>query len=316
MPIDPILLSAVAELGVPLPAESEDPQEQRKLAFEYESAVYPHLGPEGPALPVRDHVVPVEGYPDVLVRLHYPREPVAGANLPVCLFFFGGSWRQGGLHHPSVAALCALRAARADVVIAAVSYALAPEHPYPTALEQGYAALDWLVREAESLGVDRTRIGVSGQSAGGNLAAALTHLNRDRADHPLALQILEVPVLDLTLKHLDLSAVPLTDEQLAAFDGIVGDYVPRAEDRLAPTASPLLAERLEGLPPAYIFTSEVDPLRGDGEAYAAALAGAGVPVAALRLVGMTHDSGCYERVSSTARVAQAAVAEALRTLHT
>jgi acetyl esterase/lipase len=311
-----MLLTAIADLGVPLPVESEDPQEQRKRAFEYEAAVYPHLGPDGPVLPVRNHVVPVEGYPDVLVRLYYPREPEAGADIPVCLFFFGGAWRQGGLHHPSVAAMCALRAARAEIVIAAVSYALAPEHPYPAALEQGYAALEWLVREAESLGVDRTRIGVSGQSAGGNLAAALTLLNRDRADHPLALQILEVPVLDLTLKHLDHSAAPLADEQLAAFDRLVGDYIPRAEDRLGPTASPLLAEHLEGLPPAYIFTAEVDPLRGDGEAYAAALAGAGVPVAVLRLVGMTHDSGCYERVSSTARAAQAAVAEALRTLHT
>ena len=315
MPIDPILLAAVADLGVLPPADTHDPQEQRKRAYEYELAVYPHLGLAGPQLPTRDHVVPVEGYPDVLVRLHYPGEPAAGALIPVCLFFFGGSWRQGGLHHPSVAALCALRAARADVVIAAVSYALAPEHPYPAALEQGYAVLEWLVREADALGLDQARIAVSGQSAGGNLAAALTVVNRDRAGHPLALQILEVPALDLTLKHLDHDAAAMTEEQLAGVGRIVEDYAPRAADRLDPRVSPLLAGRFDGLPPACIFTAEVDPLRGDGEAYAATLAGAGVPVAAMRMVGMTHDSACYEKVSSTARAAQAAVAEALRTLH-
>lgn len=316
MPIDPSLLAAVAELGVTPPAEAEDIVEQRKRALAYEEAVYPRLGPAGPQLPIRDHIVPVDGYPDVLVRLFYPSEPAAGQAFPVCLFFFGGAWRQGGLHHPSVAALCALRAARAGVVVAAVSYALAPEHPYPAALEQGYAALEWLVSEAEPLGVDGNRIAVSGQSAGGNLAAALTHLNRERAGYPLRLQILEVPSLDLTAKHLDRDAAPLTAEQWAGLDRVIEQYVPNAADLLEPTVSPLLAKDLSGLPPAYIFTAEVDPLRGDGEAYAMALSGAGVPVAALRMVGMTHESAAYEKVSGTARVAQAAVAEALRTLHT
>jgi acetyl esterase len=202
-----------------------------------------------------------------------------------------------------------------EVVVAAVSYALAPEHPYPAAVEQGYAVLEWLARKAESLGVDPGRIAVSGQSSGGNIAAALTHVNRDRAGHPLALQILEVPALDLTGKHLDRDAVQLTDEQWAGIDLAIDQYVPRVEDRLDPSVSPLLADRFDGLPPAYIFTAELDPLRGDGEAYAAALAGAGVPVAAMRLVGLMHDSALYERVSSTARAAQSAVADALRTLH-
>ncbi|HWO66069.1 MAG TPA: alpha/beta hydrolase fold domain-containing protein [Umezawaea sp.] len=315
MPIDPLLLAAYAEVGVAPPVESEDPAVQRQRALDYELAVYPHLGPAGPDLPTRDHVVPVDGFPDVTVRLFYPREPTSGAVLPVCLFFFGGAWRQGGLHHPSVAAMCALRAARADVVVAAVSYALAPEHPYPAALEQGYAALEWLVREAESLGVDPGRIALSGQSSGGNIAAALTLLNRDRARHPLALQVLEVPMLDLTLAHFDRDAMEVTDEAWAGIERVVDQYVPQRPDRLVPTVSPLLAEDFGGLPPAYIVTAEVDLLRGDGEAYAAALAAAGTPVAAIRLIGLTHDGGAYERVSATARAGQAAVAEALRTLH-
>ncbi|MFE6157779.1 alpha/beta hydrolase [Streptomyces sp. NPDC056486] len=315
MPIDLNLISAIAALDVPAPPATDDPQEQRKGAFAYEQAVYSQLGAVGPELPTREHIVPVEGHPDVLVRLYYPREPAADLNLPVCLHFFGGGWRQGGIHHPSVATHCAVRAAKANIVVAAISYALAPEHPYPAALEQGYAALEWLVREAGSLGVDPTRIALSGQSAGGNLVAALTHVNRDRARHPLAMQILEVPGLDLTLAHTDRDAIELPDEQWAVLEHMIADYVPRAEDRLSPYASPLLAEDFRDLPPAYIVTAECDPFRGDGEAYAAALAGAGIPVAALRLVGLTHEGGLYERASLTARTGQAAIATALRTLH-
>ncbi|MWA02883.1 alpha/beta hydrolase fold domain-containing protein [Actinomadura sp. LD22] len=315
MPVDAVLLTALAELGVAPPAEADDPKVQRQQALEYDRAVYPRLGLPGPDLPTRDHVVPVEGHPDVLVRLFYPREPEPGTTLPACLFFFGGAWRQGGLHYPSTAAMCALRAAAADVVVAAVSYALAPEDPYPAALEQGYAALEWLVREAGPLGVDPERIALSGQSSGGNLAAALTHLNRDRARHPVALQILEAPALDLTLRHFDRDAMEVTGEQWAGIERVVDQYVPDPRDRLSPTVSPLLADGFDGLPPAFILTAEVDLLRGDGEAYAAALAAAGIPVAALRLVGLHHEGGAYTRVSATARAGQAAVAEALRTLH-
>ncbi|WP_369214747.1 alpha/beta hydrolase [Streptomyces flavofungini] len=315
MPVDAHLIRALTALGIPAPEPADDPEEQRKAAFEFEQAVYPHLGATAPEVPVREHTVPVEGHPDVLVRLYYPGEPTSGAGLPVCLHFFGGGWRQGGIHHPSVATHCAVRAAEANIVVAAVSYALAPEHPYPTALEQGYAALEWLVREAGALGVDPRRIALSGQSAGANLVAALTHVNRDRARHPLALQILEVPGLDLTLGHVDRDAIEITEAQWGDLEHMIAAYVPRAEDRRSPYASPLLAEDLGGLPSAYILTAECDPFRGDGEAYAAALAAAGVPVAALRLVGLTHEGGLYERASLTARAGQAAITTALRTLH-
>ncbi|MGW6059608.1 alpha/beta hydrolase [Streptomyces sp. NPDC055189] len=315
MPIDAHLIRALTELGVPAPPATNDPRERRKAAFEFEQAVYPRLGASGPQLPVREHVVAVEGRPDVLVRLYYPQEPAPGLGLPVCLHFFGGGWRQGGIHHPSVATHCAVRASEANIVVAAISYALAPEHPHPTALEQGYAALEWLVREAGALGIDPGRIALSGQSAGANLVAALTLVNRDRARHPLALQILEVPGLDLTLTHIHRDAIELTDEQWADLERMIADYVPWAEERRSPYVSPLLAEDLHDLPPACIITAECDPFRGDGEAYAAALAAAGVPVAALRLVGLTHDGGLYEKASLTARTAQAAIATALRTLH-
>ncbi|MEV8313410.1 alpha/beta hydrolase [Streptomyces sp. NPDC059900] len=315
MPIDAHLIRALTALGVPAPQATNDPQERREAAFAFEQAVYPRLGASGPELPVREHVVKAAGQPDALVRLYYPREPAPGLGLPVCLHFFGGGWRQGGIHHPSVATHCAVRAFEANIVVAAISYALAPEHPHPTALEQGYAALEWLVREAGSLGIDPGRIALSGQSAGANLVAALTLVNRDRARHPLALQILEVPGLDLTLTHIHRDAIELADGQWADLDRMIADYVPWVEDRRSPYVSPLLAEDLHGLPPAYIITADCDPFRGDGEAYAAALAAAEVPVAALRLVGLPHDGGLYEKASLTARTAQAAIATALRTLH-
>jgi acetyl esterase len=307
MPVDPGLLTAYARLGVVPPAESADPVEQRRLAYEFEAAVYPACGPAAPDVRVTDHLVPVPGHPDVPVRLFHPEEPTG----PACLFLFGGAWQQGGLHHPSVGAVCALRAQRAGVVVAAVSYGLAPEHPFPTALEQAYAALGWLVGRPD---VDPGRVAVSGQSSGGNLTAALTLLNRERDDHPIARQILEVPALDLTLGHLDSAALGVPDEQLAGLDAIVARYVGGAE-RTDPLVSPLLATDLSGLPPALVVTAEMDPLRGDGEAYVAALAAAGVPTAGVRLLGATHESVVFERVLPAARVGQAAVTDALRSLH-
>lgn len=315
MPIDPNLIAAIAASGVQPPEPSADPEVQRTRAYEFDKAVYPHLGPVKPHVHEREHVVPVDGYPDVLVRLYYPSTPAADLNLPMSLFFFGGAFCQGGLHFPSVDAMCAQRASRAQVIVAAVSYALAPEHPFPTQLEQGYAALDWLVREAESLGADKTRIALWGQSSGANLSAALTQVNRERAQHPLAMQILEVPVLDLTLDPAERDMSEVRDEELAGLEAVMRWYVPRNEDRLDPRVSPLRAKDFSDLPPAYIFTAECDPLRHDGEAYAAALADAGVHVAAMRILGLPHNGGIFERASLAARTLGTTVVEALRTLH-
>ncbi|MFE6857112.1 alpha/beta hydrolase [Nocardia sp. NPDC057668] len=315
MPLDANLVRALTELGVPLPEPTDDPVKQRTRAYEFEEAVFPALGLPGPRVPIHDHVVPVPGYPDVPVRLFYPREPASGSALPVCLFFYGGGFSQGGLHHAGVAAQCARRAAEAGVIVAAVSYALAPEHPYPTALEQGYAALEWVVREASALGADATRIGVSGQSSGGNLAAALTLLNRDRGGYPLALQILEVPFLDLTDDPGERDLGEVTAELIADLARLLRWYLPEGADRRDPYVSPLRATDFTGLPPAYIVTAECDPIRGDGERYAAALANAGIPVSALQLIGLPHNGGLFERASLTARSAGQAIVAALRTLH-
>ena len=117
---------------------------------------------------------------------------------PRCLAFFGGAFRIGGIDYPTTDAAYRRRAVDAQVAIVAVDYALAPEHRYPVQVEQAYAALEWLFEHAAELGIDPDRIGVLGTSAGGNLAAAVTLMNRDRAGLPLRLQVLEVPVVDLT----------------------------------------------------------------------------------------------------------------------
>lgn len=308
---------AAARARVPREQQSQDLTEHRRLADAYQDQIWPLVGLDGPELPTREVMISTPGRPDALLRLLYPPGAEAGRDpLPVCLTLFGGGWRQGGLHHPSFSQPAARRAAGAGVIMACLSYALAPEHPYPAALDQCVAALDWLVDHGPEYGVDPGRIGVDGTSAGGNLAAALTLRNRDGAGHPLRLQILEVAALDLTGGHFDWTGVDpaIRSGALPGLLDIVKQYVPSGLIT-DPYVSPLLADDLSGLPPAYILTSELDPLRGDGEAYASALARAGVPVAAFRVIGADHGSQIFEKVSLGARAAQAMINSALRTLH-
>ncbi|MFF2084030.1 alpha/beta hydrolase [Nocardia sp. NPDC058176] len=314
MTLDPAVVRALTEAGIAMPEQSPDPDEQRRLAFEYEKALFPHIGLSRVPIRTHDRTVTVEGYPSVPVRLYYPAESSPHARLPVCLFFFGGSFIQGGLHHPAVDAQCARRAAEAGVVVAAVSYALAPEHPFPTALEQGYAALDFLAGAGDQLGLDPTRLAVWGQSAGATLAAGSTLINRERAHHRLALQILEVPLLDLAEDPADRDLDEVTEAELAALGTINRWYLQGADPR-DPHVSPLRATDLRGLPPAYIVTAELDPLRHDGARYATALAQAGVPVSAVQMLGLPHNGSLFEGVSLTARTVGAGIVAALRTLH-
>ncbi|MFB7718895.1 alpha/beta hydrolase fold domain-containing protein [Nocardia sp. NPDC056100] len=313
MPLDAAIVRAFTELGIALPEPSTDPHEQRTRAWEFEQAIFPHIGLPGPALRTRDHRVAVQDHPDVTVRLYYP--DTDAAVLPVSLFFYGGGFIQGGLHHPATQAQCARRAAHAEVIVAAVDYAPAPEHPFPAALEQGYAALEWLLREADSLGIDPARVGLWGQSAGGNLAAALALLNRERAQHHLTQQILEVPFLDLTADPAEREVGDVGEAELASLATVLRWYLPDPELWRDPLVSPLRAPDLTGQPPTYIVTAGCDPLRHDGARYAAALAQAGVPVSAIELLGLPHNGALFERVSPTARTAHAAVVAALRDLH-
>ncbi|MCR2826327.1 alpha/beta hydrolase [Microbacterium sp. zg.Y909] len=290
----------------------------RRAALAWDRTELATVGTAGPDLRIVDHQVPVAGHPPVRVRLYYPH--AAGSDpLPAWLTFFGGAFRQGGIDYPTTDAACRRRAAEAGVVMVAVDYALAPEHRFPTQVEQAYAALLWLHDNAASLGVDRERLGVAGTSAGGCIAAALTLANRNRAGLPIRLQLLEVPVTDLTGGHIDLAAtralgIPsfLAMRELRS---IAGTYLPRRADGHSELASPMRAASHAGLPEAVILTAEYDPLRRDGAEYAARLRADGVAATAVRYQGVSHDAAIYTGALPAAREWHRQVIGVLSRLH-
>lgn len=288
----------------------------RRAAIGWDRTELRTVGTPGPDIPTTEHTVPVPGYPDVRVRIYRPTDE---APVPACLTLYGGAFRIGGIDYPTTDAANRRRAVASGVAMVAVDYALAPERRYPTQVEQVYAAFEWMIRNAEELGIDPDRVAVGGTSAGGCLAAALTLVNRDRARHPIRLQILEVPVVDLTGRHIDLAptrsvGIP-SILALRELWSVRRTYLGPASRAREPYASPLRAANHAGLPPALILTAEYDPLRGEGAAYAAALRASGVDASAVRYLGVTHDIPIFTGVLAAARRWEAEVVAALRTLH-
>ncbi len=163
-----------------------------------------------------------------------------------------------------------------------VDYRLAPEHPHPAAVEDCLAAYDWAVRDGD--------VAVMGDSAGGNLAAVVSQLVRDRGTTPTPIaQGLHLPgdrhAFGIPIQHALRRRLPIDERRDAGFRGF---YAPRHEQWLDPTVSPLLADRFDALPPTMIWTAGFDPLRDEGEAYGAALAAAGVPTSVRREPSMVH----------------------------
>jgi acetyl esterase len=294
----------------------------RRAALAWDRKELDTVGTPGPQVHTVEHTVPVPGFPSVRVRIYYPRLTEAAetaALVPAWLTLFGGAFRIGGIDYPTTDAANRRRAIEASVAMVAVDYALAPEHRFPTQIEQAHQALVWLYENASALGIDAGRIGVSGVSAGASIAAAVTLANRDRSRLPIRLQVLEVPVADLTGRHIDLRAtramgVPslLAMRELRS---VSRTYLPRPADARNPLASPLLAASHDGLPEAAIFTAEYDPLRGDGAAYAARLRAAGVEASAVQYLGVTHDVAVFTGVLPAARRWHRDVVAALARLH-
>jgi len=202
------------------------------------------------------------------------------------LFFHGGGFIIGDLEQQD--GLCRLLANRAGIVVVSIDYRLAPEHPYPAALEDGWNALGWLADNAFALGVDPTRVAVGGTSAGASLAAALCLLSRDRSGPPIAFQLLPYPATDLRP-----GAWPETSDTLNSVlpretaEWFASLYLAGADPAQA-YASPLVAADLSRLPTAFILTAEFDPLRDEAEAYGRRLGEAGVDASVKRYAGMTH----------------------------
>lgn len=317
MPLDPIIAAAEARaLALISSTPVASPGEQRDLAFRVDcDVVLPLVAPPPQDIAHRTDKVPVPGRDDVTVHVFTPDAADDTRPLGGYLFFFGGAFRQGGIHFPSVEALLRARASRARTVIVAPDYALAPEEPYPIALEQGAAVLAWMHDHAADLGFDPEALTIGGMSAGGDLAAVVALINRDAAGLPIRQQILEVPVSDLTGGHLSAEVAPQLGLDMAAMVPMMremaANYLGGADPR-TPAASPLFAPDLSGLPPAHVLVAEFDIFRGDGEAYAAALAEHGTPATLRTFPDMTHGSLAFTKDVAGAQEWQRAVVELLR----
>jgi acetyl esterase len=244
---------------------------------------------------------------EIPIRVYWPTQD---GPLPVVVFYHGGGWVIGNLDTND--GICRMLSNKAAAVVVSVDYRLAPEHRFPAAVEDCYAALQWVSRNPDRLNVDRSRIAVAGASAGGNLAAAVALMARDRGGPRLVDQVLIYPATNLfdltTVSHREFAhGYGLTAEHMVFFRDA---YLPEAADRKNPYASPLLAESVAGLPPAIVITAGFDVLRDEGIAYAERLEAAGVPVVSAPYPSMIHGFVAMDRVFGEAEdaVDQAAAA--------
>lgn len=259
-----------------------------------------------------DHIVAVDGG-KIRCRIYRPSDE---PGLPAHVALHGGGWWQGSIDDRICDAICRQRCMQAHVVVVAVGYRLAPEHPFPTGLNDAYATLCWLIQHAARLHIDAENISVGGSSAGANLAAALAIKARDLGRPQISFQLLEVPALDLTLTTARHTAATAVGHDMAdELDVAVTRYLTDPTQAKQPLASPLLADDLRGLPPAVIFTAEHDPLRADGERYAARLNASGVPARAIRHPGALHGSAMLTRTWPPAAEWQRDAAGTLRDAH-
>jgi acetyl esterase len=246
-------------------------------------AVAAGSGPPEPVGRVEELVIPGPGG-DLPGRLY---TSAGGGIRPVVIYFFGGGWTLGTLD--TCDAVCRSLTNGVGCATVSVGYRLAPEHKFPAAVEDCYNGTAWVAANADRLGVDASRLAVAGDSAGGNLAAAVTLLARERGGPPIAHQLLVYPNTDYRADTPSMRE--MTDEHFFNRKSVSwywGHYLTSAADGDNPLVSPLRARDLGGLPPATVITAEYDPLRDEGERYAARLAEAGVPTQARRFDGMVH----------------------------
>jgi acetyl esterase len=283
MPLDPIaagLLQQLVDSG--MPPLNEVPVAEARAASEGFRA----LAGEGEAVAdASDRTIPGPAGP-IPVRVYTPAGGPGGA-LPCLVYYHGGGWVLGDLE--GVDAICRAVANSAACKVVSVDYRLAPEHKFPAPLDDCYAALTWVAGSGASIGVDPGRLAVGGDSAGGNLAAAVTLRARDERGPRVRHQLLVYPVMshdfDTPSYTRNGENYLLTREMMRWF---WAQYLNHAGEGDHPLASPLKAASLADLPPAYVVTAEFDPLCDEGEAYAARLRDAGVPVRHRRYGGQIH----------------------------
>lgn len=260
--------------------ESHPPEEARRIVRE-EALTF--AGRPVPGVVVEEVEIPGPGG-KILARLYKPAD--LSVPSPLVVYYHGGGWVVCDLDTHDAFCRFLARETRFDVL--SVAYRLAPENPFPAALDDAVAAFRWAVDEAEAMGVDPARIAVAGDSAGGNLAATVAQQTTAAGGPSPAYQVLIYPVTDLSTKtrsyELFATGYFLTEAQM---DWYRAHYIGDA-DGTDPRCSPLLADDLTGLPPAYVTTAGFDVLRDEGEAYAARLEAAGVPTTLRRHEGLVH----------------------------
>jgi acetyl esterase len=304
MPLDPqcktFLDNIAAGGGRPLYQLS--PIEARARAMPAELA-----GPEQPVYRVEDRKIPGDGGL-IPVRIY---RPSAASPLPALVFFHGGGFVIGGLD--SSDRVCRALANGSGCVVVSVDYRLAPEHPFPAAADDAFAATAWVASRAADLGIDPTLIAVGGESAGGNLAAVVALRARDAGGPAIAFQLLVYPQVDFmdtaSESMREYGEGHFLDTPTMAY--FADQYLPAGIDRRQPWVSPGHAT-LAGLPPAFVLTAECDPLRDQGEAFTRRLKDAGVQAKVTRYDGMFHPFFSLAGIIDGGKTAMADAAAALK----
>jgi acetyl esterase len=241
-------------------------------------------GPPEKVERVEDRKIPGPGG-QIPIRIY---TPAGAAPIGALVYFHGGGWVVGDIASHDV--LCRSLANGSGCLTISVDYRLAPEHKFPAAAEDSYAATKWVADNAAALAVDPTRIAVGGDSAGGNLAAVVSQMARDRGGPQIKFQLLIYPATDWAHEYASQREFTEDGYILSRADMVwfYGHYMNSDADRTNPYLSPGCAKNLAGLPSAFVTTCAVDPLRDEGEAYAEALKKAGVTVKSKRYPGVCH----------------------------
>jgi len=306
MPLDPQAKALIASVAGGKPVEQMTPQEMRDAM---EERVRLTGGEPEPVQQVRPGEVPGPAGA-IPVRIYTP----AGAQpMPGLVFFHGGGWARGSLLTHDIA--CRALANGAGCIVVSVDYRMAPEHTFPAAFEDSLAATRWVGEHAAELGIEPNRLAVSGDSAGGNLAAAVALAIRDEGGPPLVHQLLIYPVTDYnfdTPSYVEnAEGYMLTREAMRFYWRL---YLRTEADGDDYRASPLRARNFSHLPPALVITAEFDPLRDEGRAYADRLREAGTPVVYHQYPGMVHgfvtSAGVLDAGKQALREASAALSHA------